>query len=240
VNTDAEKTGWARRYRKALSRHLLLGPKSSLRPAHELGRQAAALGLETLDVAGIHEQALIALAEPGGSPRSRQRTIRRAKVFFAEAIVPIERTHAAALKAAARADQLTRTLSRRTLEASAAERDLQLGLVRGRAAEAALKESGKQRSRLRRESLRLQDRLSRQTRALLSRQETERRENSLRLQNEVAQTLVAINIRMLALKEAARANTENFKREIDETKALVKKSEQTIARLAHEIGSRKK
>ena len=60
---------WAKRYPAALRNYLGQGPRSSLRPALGLGRQAAALGLEPLDVARIHEQALKALgtiARKGG------------------------------------------------------------------------------------------------------------------------------------------------------------------------------
>ena len=49
----------ARRYQAALRRYLQQGPAASLHPAVRLGRQAVALGLETLDLAVIHEQALL-------------------------------------------------------------------------------------------------------------------------------------------------------------------------------------
>ncbi len=54
-------TRLSQRYVAALQKHLRQGPRASLRPAHDLGCQAAALDLETLDVARIHEGALAAL-----------------------------------------------------------------------------------------------------------------------------------------------------------------------------------
>ena len=60
-----------------------------------------ALGLETLDVARIHEGALAALE----ASRSRDGVIKRAEIFFAEAITPIEETHRAALKTNVRLNQ---------------------------------------------------------------------------------------------------------------------------------------
>ena len=69
-----------------------------MKPAFELGREAVALGLEMLDLARFHEQALTAMVLPDGSSRTRRRIIGRAKIFFAEAGVPIEKTHCAALK----------------------------------------------------------------------------------------------------------------------------------------------
>ena len=51
----------SQQYVAALEKHLKQGPQTSLQPALELGRQAVALGLETLDLARIHEQALATL-----------------------------------------------------------------------------------------------------------------------------------------------------------------------------------
>ena len=85
----------SRRYASALRKHLTQGPQASLQPARGLGRQAVSLGLETLDVARIHEGALATLE----ASSSRDGLIKRAEIFFTEAITPIEKTHRAALKA---------------------------------------------------------------------------------------------------------------------------------------------
>jgi hypothetical protein len=62
----------ARRYQAALHKHLQQGPGASLQAALRLGRQApAALDLETLDLARIHERALIALVLSSYSARTR-------------------------------------------------------------------------------------------------------------------------------------------------------------------------
>ncbi|MGA2660957.1 MAG: hypothetical protein ABSH34_26030 [Verrucomicrobiota bacterium] len=76
-----------------------------MEPAWGPGRQAVALGLETLDVATIHEQALATLEASG----SKNGTIERADLFFTEAIAPIEKTHRAALEASARLSRLNQT-----------------------------------------------------------------------------------------------------------------------------------
>jgi Phosphoserine phosphatase RsbU, N-terminal domain len=47
-------------YQTALRRYLQQGSAASLRPALKLGKWAVKYGLETLDLALIHEQALIA------------------------------------------------------------------------------------------------------------------------------------------------------------------------------------
>jgi len=73
-------------------------------------------------------------------------------------------------------------------------------------------------------------------RKILSANEDKRQKASSKLQNEIAQILVAIHVRLLTLKEATKANTENLKKEIAETERLVKESVQTIKRLAYESG----
>src|SRR5438034_10927205 len=87
----------SKRYRALLRKHLKQGPKSSLQPARGLGRQAVGLGLETLDLARIHDGALASLE----AHSSRDGIIKRAEVFFTEAITPIEKTHRVALKTSA-------------------------------------------------------------------------------------------------------------------------------------------
>ena len=51
----------SRRYQAALKKHLGQGPRAGPPSADRFGRQALAIGLETLDLAKIHEQALAEL-----------------------------------------------------------------------------------------------------------------------------------------------------------------------------------
>src|SRR5690349_9341986 len=98
------------RYVVALKKHLKQGPRASLETARALGRHAVAVGLETLDVARIHGQALATL-EAGAS---KDGLIERAAIFFTEAVTPIEETHRSALQASARLERLNQTLNQRT------------------------------------------------------------------------------------------------------------------------------
>jgi len=76
---EPKLTGLSRRGRAALQEHLEREPRASLRSADGLGRQALAIGLETLDLAGIHEQAPIARASLSYSPGTREGMIKRAQ-----------------------------------------------------------------------------------------------------------------------------------------------------------------
>ena len=69
----------SRRYQAALLRHLKQGPQAGLRSADGLGREALELGLETLDLAKIHEQALVALVPPSRSSETKDGMIKRAQ-----------------------------------------------------------------------------------------------------------------------------------------------------------------
>jgi hypothetical protein len=51
----------SQQYVAALKKHLEQGPQASLQPGLGLGHRAVTLGLETLDLARIHEQSLVTL-----------------------------------------------------------------------------------------------------------------------------------------------------------------------------------
>ena len=74
--------------------------------------------METLDVARIHEGALATLE----ASSSRDGIIKRAEIFFTEAVTPIEKTHRAALKANVHLNQMNKRLGRQTADLAIAER----------------------------------------------------------------------------------------------------------------------
>ena len=76
---ETKSASLSRRYQAALLRHLKQGPRVGLRSADGLGRRALAIGLETLDLAKIHEQALVALMSPSRSSGTKDGMIRRAQ-----------------------------------------------------------------------------------------------------------------------------------------------------------------
>jgi len=233
VKTVAEIAGWSRQYRMALIRHLKTSSAASLLPARKLGCRAVALGMETLDAARIHEQAVKALVADGGAAGLEPERMARARIFFAEVIVPIEQTHRPALNADAQVSELTQSLHQRTKEAAAKSMQLKRGVVRREAAETALRESTQHRDVLLAEAQRLQVHLRTLTHRIIAAQEAEREKKGMRLKDEIAQVLLAIHVRLLVLDGAARENTERLKNEIAETQEMVRQSSATIQRLAH-------
>lgn len=235
MKMNTKKIEWARRYKVGLRKHLAQNTAASLQLALGLGNRAVALGFEPLDLALIHEKNLATLLTPEGSPRSRQKTTLIAKDFYTHTIIPIEKTHQAALDTTVQVNQLTRKLKRRTLESSASTRRLERCVTRRKQAEAALKKSGKHRIQLLQESSRLHHRLRVHTREILKNQENVHRKTSHKLHDEIAQTLLAINLRLLTLKKSSKTTTEKLKKEIAETQRLVQKSKKPIRRVAHKI-----
>ncbi len=226
----------SRRYQAALQQHLQQGPKSRVQqPAHWLGQQAVTLGLETLDLARIHKTALAELVLPGSSSATRDRMARRAGIFFTEAITPIEKTHRAGVESAAHLNRQHKTLKQRTAQLAAANRHLRRGIIQRKTAEAALRKSSRHNAQLLQESRQLQKHLQQLIHRILSAQENERSKISHDLHDEIAQTLLGINVRLLTLKKGAAVRPQGFAKEIAGTQRMVEKSVKTIDRFAREF-----
>lgn len=230
-----EITRWSRRYRSALRSYLSQGANAGTESALELGRQAASQGIETLDLALIHEKSLMSLVSPNSPSRTWGRVLVRAKKFFSEAVVPIEQTHRAARTAGDRVKQLTQTLRQRTMQSSASSQRLRECVARRQTAEKSLQKSRRNLVRLLRHSSRLQERVRCQTRRMLSAQENKRGAASRQLHDEIAQALLAIHLRLLTLKTTAKGDLENLEKEIAMTQQLLQQSLQVIKRVAHEL-----
>jgi signal transduction histidine kinase len=183
------------------------------------------------DLARIHERALTVLK----LPNNRHGRIKQAEIFFAEATIPIMETHGAARKGKIEVATLNETLSRRTAELTATNRQLQQGIARHKVKEAAFKKNEKAHDKCLREALELQKQLRQLTHQAMTAQEVERKTISLELQNEIAQTLLGINVQLLSLKEESRSNTKGFKNRIAETQHSVVNLAKSVRRFAREL-----
>jgi signal transduction histidine kinase len=132
--------------------------------------------------------------------------------------------------------RLNKTLGRRTVDLAASSRFLKQGIVQRRAAEAALKKSGKHCAKLLEESRHLQEHLRHLTHRNLLAQEDKRAKISRELHDQIAQTLLGINVRLLTLKTEATINAKGLKKEIASTQRLVEKSVKSMERFAREFG----
>lgn len=224
----------SQRYVTALRAHLKPGAPDGLPAAQTLGSQSVVLGLETLGLARMHEQALVVLL-PEHAARARVAMTRRAGTFFADALAPIAETHRAARQNKLNSLRLAETLNQRTIELAATNRQLKRGILRHKHVEAALINSGVHYAKLLKDSLQLQKGLRQLTHQVLTAQEQERKKISLELQDEVAQTLLGINVRLLNLKQAAQTNSKGLKQEIASTRRLVAQSARSVGRYNQEL-----
>ena len=224
-----------RPYRTALRRYLKRGASTSLVPAMKLGRQSVALGLETLDLALIHEQCVLGQMKLAGTSAARNRMILRARKFFAEAIVAMEETHRSALEANAHLSRLNKGLSRRTLDLATSNRQLKKEIARRETVEETLRKSELHSRRLLDHSRRLQEQLRHLSRRILLAQEEERKRISRELHDVIAQMLTGINLRLATLKLEAAANTKGLSQKISRTQRLVERSVDRVHRFAIEL-----
>jgi two-component system sensor histidine kinase DegS len=227
--------GLSRRYQAALRKHLKNGSQPRLHTAHGLGCHAMTIGLETLDLCKVHEQALIALVLPGYSARTRDAMVRRAGAFFAEALTPIEKTHRTAREANVRLNQMIATLNRHSADLDDSNRQLKQEIAQRKTVEESLRKSEQHYSKLLEQSRLLQGQLRHLSHQILSAQEEERKRISRELHDEIAQTLTGINIRLAALKTEATVNTKDLQKKITSTQRMVEKSVDIVHRFAREL-----
>ena len=229
------KLKFARRYRAALLTYLKQGSGARLQPARGMGQQALNVGLQTLDMAKLHEQILVTHVLPGRPAGNRAMLIKRAGTFFTEAITPIETIHRGTREAAVHLNQIVEMLSQRTVELAASNLVLEQEIIQRKAVEEALKKSEHHYSQLLEQSERLQEQLRRLSRQILSAQEEERRAISRELHDVIAQTLTGINVRLAALKKEAAVNTKGLDRNIARTQRLVEKSVNIVHQFARQL-----
>jgi signal transduction histidine kinase len=227
--------GLSRQYQAALRQHLKRSHRASLQPAKGLGRRAMTTGLETLDLARIHQHALITLVLPSYSAGTREAMVRRAGFFFAEALTPLEETHRIAHEANLRMDRLNQELRRRSAALAASNRRLKAEIAQRKSAEESLRKSEQHYGQLLQQSRQMQEQLRLLSRQLLLAQEEERKRISRELHDVIAQTLTGINVRLAKLKAEAALNTRGLEQSIARTQQLVQHSVQIVHRFAREL-----
>jgi len=231
----AKQLVWSRRYVKALHKHLEGRSGAGIASAHGLGAEALAAGLQTLDLAKLHEQTLIAYLKPDCSVGTRLSMIKKAGAFFASAIIPIDVTQQVHHKTSAEIQSFVDALSQRTVDLAATNLDLSREIAQRKAAELALRKSERHYSVLLAKSDRLQDELRHLSRQVLLAQEEERKEISRELHDVIAQTLTVINVRLSTLASNAALSTKGLDRKIAETQKLVLKSVEIVHQFAREL-----
>lgn len=222
------------RYQVELRKRLRSATGKPSRRAEALGKEALEEGLETLDLAHIHGEALFSLM-PGFSNGKRAAAIQRAGKFFLEVLSPIEKTRRAMLTGAADLKRSNESLLLRTTDLTASNRLLKKEIVHRNAAERSLRFSEKKNRGLLTASRQFQLRLRHLSHQVLLAQEAERKEISRELRDEIVQTLTGINVQLASLKIEAGISKESFFKHIRYTQRLVEKSVDIVHQFARDL-----
>jgi signal transduction histidine kinase len=108
--TLEELTG---RYSRALQDYLETGGEGALLQAYQVGRDALAQDLGVLEVAALHQEALVSALLQMLAPTESSRIAKKASEFFAETLAPFEMTHRGFQEANAILSDLNDELRRR-------------------------------------------------------------------------------------------------------------------------------
>ncbi|MEI6675503.1 MAG: sensor histidine kinase [Verrucomicrobiota bacterium] len=192
------------------------------RAAHKVDRAAVAAGLETLDLARIHHQALTQLLLEDVSAVTREEMTARAAAFFTESITPLD-------------NQVVKTLSQRTIELANSVAKLKQEIRQRKVVEESLRASELTSISLLEKSQQMQEELRHLSRQLLSVQEEERRKISRELHDVIAQTLTSINVRLAGLTAESTTSSAQLRKQIASTQRLVEKSVDIVHRFAREL-----
>jgi PAS domain S-box-containing protein len=114
-------------------------------------------------------------------------------------------------------------------------RGLKQEIARRQTVEQALKKSEQHQSRLLKQSHHMQEQLRHLSHQILHAQEEERKRISHELHDEIAQTLVGINVHLAALTRESEGNPKDLRKKIARTQRLVEKSVDVVHLFAREL-----
>lgn len=226
---------FAAQYLASLRAHLAPRRSTGSQSARALGRTAVAAGVTTLELARLHNQAVLALADSHSLADPRQRLAQRAATFFTHVLGALEVDRRATWESNRHLRQRNETLRRHTAALARANHRLQREVARRQAGEEKIKRSQARYRILLGESQAMQGKLRQLTRQIISAQEDERKQISRELHDEVVQTLVGINVALAALGAGAVVGAQTFHRQIARTQQLVQNSVSAVHRFAREL-----
>lgn len=229
------RSGLAVRYLAALRSDLRRQQPDNGDRAQGLGRKALQAGFVTLDLAQMHEEAVVALASSHNFARPGNEALRRAGVFFTQALKPLEAAAKAIRRNHAQLQLRNLTLRRHTAALALGNRRLAREVVRRKAGEALIRRDRERYRLLLLDSQGLHRKLRLLTRQIIVTQEEERMRISRELHDEVVQTLIGINVELSALLKGTAAGLHSLRLKLTRTQRLVQHSVSAVHRFAREL-----
>jgi signal transduction histidine kinase len=222
------RTKLSARYLTALRSHL--GKKSLGNGTHAqaLGRAAVGAGLATVDLAIMHERAVVSLAKAHNFSVTRRGWFKRNELFLTNALIPLETAEHAKWETISRLHHRNDVLTR-------GNRELEREIAKRKAGEVLIRKGQDEYRALFLESQVMQKKLRQLTHQIITAQEEERKEISRELHDEVVQTLVGINVELAALGKGASVGMRTLKAKIARTRRLVENSVNAVHRFAREL-----
>lgn len=206
------KLQFEKQYQDGLRIHVRrkLNGRLTLPAARLIGSKGVTLGLNAIDLAHTHEQALAAQDIPFdvGSDLKVRALLSTASKFLLEAMVPFEESHIEDL------------LKVRTLLSAADDK---------------LDEETKSHRRLIDDSHKIYEQLRELSHQFLLALEEERKEISRELHDQVAQILAGINVRLAGLKKASMIDRDTLDEGIAQTQLLVEQSVEAVLSYARTL-----
>jgi two-component system sensor histidine kinase DegS len=228
-------TGLAARYLTALRLHLRRASGANGERARGFGHVALANGLASVDLARMHDAAVIALATSSDFVGSRTQALKRVGYFFTQALIPLEAAQRATVETNRLLLQRNKTLQRHTAALARVNHRLESEIARRKNGERVIRNGKEQYRELFFESQIMEKKLRQLTRQIIQAQEEERKEISRELHDEVVQTLVGINVELSALGAGASTSGRTLKARIARTQRLVEHSVKAVHRFAREL-----
>lgn len=205
---------WSRLHTEALRKYLAHGDESNLQHAYELGRGALFQGLGVLDMARLHQEALITFLQQRPSNEETLRAAQAGETFFFEMLPPYEAAHRGFRDACQKLRQLNQTLEERNRALAAANAELEREVT---------------------ERKRAEERLRRLSSRILQIQEEERKRISRELHDEVGQALTAAIVSLSVLEKKVARQGKALREKIGHTQRQLEATLENIHRFAREL-----
>ena len=221
------------RYLTALRSHLKEVTDDGLPMARRLGGEAAETGLVGAELVAIHERAVL----KSGQEVGKDGECCRREAFLVEFLLGFGEGNRTAGRGVDALKRVEGTLGRCNSALDVSKREVNVCKIRGRRMAKDLRKSEELNVRLLKDSLGLPEGLRELTHRIILAQEEERLTMSHQMQDEIVQILVAIQVRLAALKSVALVDRTHLAREIGVVQQLVVESIRLINRFAREISA---